>query len=69
MDTGKGSAGPVAAQYVALAVTWGASFLFIKIGLKGLSPGQVALGRVVTGAVTLAVISAARTTAASSCRR
>jgi len=60
MDTGKGSAGPVAAQYVALAVTWGASFLFIKIGLKGLSPGQVALGRVVTGAVTLAVISAAR---------
>lgn len=50
----------IAAQYVALAVTWGASFLFIKIGLEGLSPGQVALGRVVTGAATLAAISAAR---------
>lgn len=50
----------VAAQYTALAATWGASFLFIKIGLEGLSPGQVVLGRVVTGAVTLAAISAAR---------
>jgi drug/metabolite transporter (DMT)-like permease len=54
------SAGSVAAQYGALAVTWGASFLFIKIGLEGLSPGQVVLGRLVSGAVTLAVISAAR---------
>jgi drug/metabolite transporter (DMT)-like permease len=60
MDAGKGSAGPVAAQYGALAVTWGASFLFIKTGLEGLSPGQVVLGRLATGAVTLAVISAAR---------
>lgn len=48
------------AQYVALAVTWGASFLFIKVGLGGLSPGQVVLGRVLTGAVTLAAISAVR---------
>jgi drug/metabolite transporter (DMT)-like permease len=31
MDAGKGSAGPVATQYGALAVTWGASFLFIKV--------------------------------------
>ena len=60
MDAGKGSAGPVATQYGALAVTWGTSFLFIKIGLEGLSPGQVVLGRLATGAVTLAVISAAR---------
>jgi drug/metabolite transporter (DMT)-like permease len=60
MDAGNGSAGPVAAQYGALAVTWGASFLLIKIGLDGLSPGQVVLGRLATGAVTLAAISAAR---------
>ena len=52
--------GPVAAQYGALAVTWGASFLFIKVGLEGLSPGQVVLGRLAAGAVTLAITSAAR---------
>jgi drug/metabolite transporter (DMT)-like permease len=44
---------PVAAQYGALAVTWGASFLLIKIGLEGLSPGQVVVSRLVTGAVAL----------------
>jgi drug/metabolite transporter (DMT)-like permease len=60
MDTGDGPAAPIAAQYGALAVTWGASFLFIKIGLEGLSPGQVVLGRLVTGAVTLAVASAVK---------
>ena len=60
MDAGKDSSGRVAAQYAALAVTWGASFLFIKVGLEGLSPGQVVLGRVVAGAVTLALISVAR---------
>ena len=38
---------PVTVQYVLLALTWGASFLFIKIGLEGLSPGQVVLGRMV----------------------
>lgn len=60
LNAREGSAGPVAAQYGALAVTWGASFLFIKIGLEGLSPGQVVLGRLAGGAVTLAAISAAR---------
>jgi drug/metabolite transporter (DMT)-like permease len=60
LGAGDGPAGRVAAQYGALAVTWGASFLFIKIGLEGLAPGQVVLGRLATGAVTLAVISAAR---------
>jgi len=48
----------VLAQYLLLALTWGASFLFIKIGLEGLSPGQVVLGRLSTGAVALAVICA-----------
>ncbi len=59
-DAGDGPAAPVAAQYGALAVTWGASFLFIKIGLEGLSPGQVVLARLVTGAATLAAASAVR---------
>lgn len=60
MDADDAPAGRVAAQYGALAVTWGASFLFIKVGLEGLSPGQVVLGRLAAGAVTLAVISVAR---------
>lgn len=46
----------VRAQYLAAAATWGASFLFIKIGLEGLSPGQVVLGRLVTGALALGVV-------------
>jgi drug/metabolite transporter (DMT)-like permease len=48
------------AQFVTLAVVWGASFLFIAIGLEGLSPAQVVLGRLGSGAVALAAISLAR---------
>lgn len=47
-------------RFVLLAVVWGASFLFIKVGLGGLSPGQVALARVALGALALAVILLAR---------
>jgi drug/metabolite transporter (DMT)-like permease len=47
----------VLAQFLALAVTWGASFLFIKISLEGLSPSQVVLGRLLAGAVALVVIT------------
>ncbi|MEQ0563389.1 DMT family transporter [Amycolatopsis sp. NEAU-NG30] len=50
----------VTARFVLLAIVWGASFLFIKIGLGGLSPAQVALGRVALGALTLAVVLAVR---------
>ncbi|MGL5858951.1 MAG: DMT family transporter [Angustibacter sp.] len=49
----------VSAQYAALACTWGTSFLFIAIGLEGLSPGQVVLGRLGAGAAALALICAA----------
>jgi drug/metabolite transporter (DMT)-like permease len=42
--------------FVLVALTWGSSFLFMKIGLEGLSPQQVALGRVLLGALTLLVI-------------
>lgn len=47
----------VLGQYLLLGLTWGASFLFIKVGLEGLSPAQVVLGRLVAGAVTLGVVS------------
>ncbi|KDN19560.1 DMT family transporter [Amycolatopsis rifamycinica] len=50
----------VTVRFVLLAVVWGASFLFIKVGLGGLSPGQVALARVALGALALAVILLAR---------
>jgi drug/metabolite transporter (DMT)-like permease len=46
----------VTVRFALLAVVWGASFLFIKVGLGGLSPGQVALGRVALGALALAGI-------------
>lgn len=45
-------------QFVLLAVTWGASFLFIKVGLEGLSPAQVVLARLVAGAIALGVACA-----------
>src|SRR5687767_1745410 len=43
-----------------VALTWGSSFLFIDIGVDHFEPGLVALLRIVFGALTLAVIPAAR---------
>ncbi|MGH3722878.1 MAG: DMT family transporter [Mycobacterium sp.] len=40
-------------QFATLALVWGASFLFIKIGLHGLSALQVAAARLDFGALTL----------------
>jgi drug/metabolite transporter (DMT)-like permease len=42
--------------YLALALIWGSSFLFIKIGVRELHPMYVSLGRVATGALTVLVI-------------
>jgi drug/metabolite transporter (DMT)-like permease len=42
--------------FLALAMIWGSSFLFIKIGVRELHPLYVTLGRVVTGALTLLVV-------------
>ncbi|GAB3806015.1 DMT family transporter [Humibacter antri] len=42
--------------FLALSVVWGASFLFIKVGLEGLSPAQVVLGRILLGALALTAI-------------
>ncbi|MFI5561005.1 DMT family transporter [Amycolatopsis japonica] len=50
----------IAIRFAALAIVWGASFLFIKVGLTGLSPAQVALSRVCLGAVALIAIAAWR---------
>ncbi|ADJ46670.1 transport protein [Amycolatopsis mediterranei S699] len=50
----------VTVRFALLAVVWGASFLFIKVGLGGLSPGQVALARVALGALALAAVLVVR---------
>jgi drug/metabolite transporter (DMT)-like permease len=49
--------------YVALALLaliWGASFLFIKLAVRDMSPATLVLSRAIFGAVTLGVIFAAR---------
>lgn len=43
------------ATLVALAIIWGASFLFIKVALEGLTPTQIVAGRMVAGAAALGV--------------
>lgn len=47
----------VLGQFAMLALAWGASFLFIKVGLEGLSPSQVVLGRLLSGFLALVVVS------------
>lgn len=43
-----------------IAAMWGASFLFIEIGLEHFGPGLVAFGRVAIGAITLALLPGSR---------
>jgi drug/metabolite transporter (DMT)-like permease len=52
--------GGVAARLCLLAAIWGCSFLFIKVGLQGLSDTQVVVGRIVIGAAVLAAFTAIR---------
>ncbi|SDH46597.1 Permease of the drug/metabolite transporter (DMT) superfamily [Rhodococcus triatomae] len=47
-------------QYAGAALAWGSSFLFVSIGLGGMSPTQVVLGRLLLGAATLALVLLAR---------
>lgn len=42
--------------FLGLAVVWGSSFLFIEVGLQGLSAPQVVFGRVGFGALTLVAV-------------
>ena len=41
---------------VALALIWGASFMFIKVAVRELSPATLILGRIGLAAVTLAIL-------------
>uniref|UniRef100_UPI0029305CF3 EamA family transporter n=1 Tax=Clavibacter michiganensis TaxID=28447 RepID=UPI0029305CF3 len=45
----------VAVQFALTGIVWGSSFLFMKVALTGLAPGQVAWGRLMLGALTLGV--------------
>jgi drug/metabolite transporter (DMT)-like permease len=47
-------------RFVALTLIWGASFLFIKIGIEALAPMQVALGRMAFGTLVLLAVTALR---------
>lgn len=49
------------ALMAALALTWGASFLFIAVGLEDFPPAAVTLLRIAFGAGTLALLPRART--------
>lgn len=44
--------------YVAAGVIWGCSFAFIAVGLRALTPVQVATARQVLGALTLLALCA-----------
>lgn len=45
-------------SYLLLALIWGNSFVFIKMGLASLTPAGVVLSRLVLGTVTVLIISA-----------
>lgn len=47
-------------QFLLTGVIWGASFLFMKVALEGLSPAQVAWSRLILGALTLGLFVALR---------
>ncbi|CAN5431755.1 DMT family transporter [soil metagenome] len=47
----------IALQFLGMGLVWGASFLFMKVALTGVSFGQVAWSRTVLGALTLAIVA------------
>jgi len=51
----KGGRGTTAV-FGAAALVWGSSFLFMKVALHGMSPAQVAIGRLFLGAAALTVL-------------
>jgi drug/metabolite transporter (DMT)-like permease len=57
--TPNGNAKSTLWAFLALSLVWGSSFLFIKVGLRGLAPTQLVLARILLGAATLAVIMVA----------
>jgi drug/metabolite transporter (DMT)-like permease len=47
-------------QFGLTGIVWGSSFLFMKVSLEGLSPGQVAWSRLILGAAALGLFVAIR---------
>lgn len=47
-------------QFVLTGIVWGSSFLFIAVALTGMTPAQVAGGRLLFGALALAAVVAIR---------
>ena len=43
-------------QFLAMGLVWGASFLFMKVALDGVSYGQIAWSREILGALTLGIV-------------
>jgi len=54
------SSASIGVQFVLTGIVWGSSFLFIAIALTGMTPTQVATGRLVFGALALAAVVAIR---------
>jgi drug/metabolite transporter (DMT)-like permease len=54
-----GGSTPWPVRFVLLALFWGSTFLFIKIGDEALAPLQVSFGRLIVGTSTLLAILAA----------
>jgi drug/metabolite transporter (DMT)-like permease len=59
-DVPKPRTGDWLPAFGALALIWGSSFLFIKVGVRELHPVYLTLGRCAAGALTLLVIAAIR---------
>lgn len=53
LGTRRPSSALLVTQFVLTGIIWGSSFLFMKVSLEGISPGQVAWSRLVLGAMTL----------------
>jgi len=54
------SQGLIVVQFVLTGIIWGSSFLFMKVALDGISPGQVVWSRLLLGGLTLGVFVALR---------
>ncbi|GGI09076.1 DMT family transporter [Egicoccus halophilus] len=54
--------GPEWGLLAVIATIWGTSFLFMAVGLEAFEPGLIALARVGLGALSLALVPAARRT-------
>lgn len=52
--------GMIVLQFTLAGIVWGSSFLFMKVALEGVGPGQVAWARLVLGALALGVLVAVR---------